>query len=170
MNTMTYTDFGKRNDASGHNRSDHRDPPFAVQVLSIIAFGIFSIVGISLAFATFWLAGLVLAVLIAWTWAGSRTFGGRRHWKHAQAHHTMGELAPTVSNVRSSGNASFDGYRADMLKRLEQESRDFEGFLTRLREARDAMEFDKFMDDRASKARDATPPENDDIRAKSTGY
>ena len=46
-------------------------------------------------------------------------------------------------------NASFDAYRADMLRRLEQEQGEFDGFLDRLRAAKDQAEFDKFVDERA---------------------
>ena len=51
--------------------------------------------------------------------------------------------------LRPSGNASFDAYRAEMLNRLEQEQVKFEGFLERLRDAKDQSEFDRFMDARA---------------------
>lgn len=53
---------------------------------------------------------------------------------------------------RSSGNLAFDNYRAETLQRLEQEQEAFEGFMTRLREARDKQEFDRFMEDRARTA------------------
>ena len=55
--------------------------------------------------------------------------------------------------MRPSGNAAFDTYKADTLRRLEDEQRAFEDFLTRLREAKDKAEFDQFMDERARKAR-----------------
>jgi hypothetical protein len=44
-----------------------------------------------------------------------------------------------------------------MLRRLDEENRDFVAFVARLREARDEMEFDRFMDDRAAIARDVSP-------------
>lgn len=49
---------------------------------------------------------------------------------------------------RSSGNTAFDAYRAETLKRLEDEHEEFMAFLTRLREARDRAEFEQFMSDR----------------------
>ena len=49
---------------------------------------------------------------------------------------------------RSSGNSAFDAYRAETLKRLEDEHQEFMAFLTRLREARDRAEFEQFMSDR----------------------
>jgi hypothetical protein len=45
----------------------------------------------------------------------------------------------------SSGNAAFDDYRAETLKRLEDEQQEFGGFLDRLRRAKDKAEFDQFM-------------------------
>ena len=49
---------------------------------------------------------------------------------------------------RSTGNAAFDAYRAETLERLEREQADFDAFVTRLREARDRDEFEKFMTER----------------------
>jgi hypothetical protein len=54
---------------------------------------------------------------------------------------------------RMTGNAVFDAYKADTLRRLEEEQEAFEAFLQRLRDAKDKAEFDQFMDDRAKSAR-----------------
>ena len=48
----------------------------------------------------------------------------------------------------SSGNAAFDEYRAETLRRLEDEQREFKDFLDRLRVAKDRAEFDQFMTQR----------------------
>jgi hypothetical protein len=48
----------------------------------------------------------------------------------------------------TSGNAAFDEYRAETLKRLEDEQKEFKGFLDQLRVAKDRAEFDAFMNDR----------------------
>ena len=48
----------------------------------------------------------------------------------------------------SSGNSAFDDYRAETLKRLEDEQREFKDFLGRLRFAKDRAEFDQFMAER----------------------
>lgn len=61
-------------------------------------------------------------------------------------------LRTGVSAMRPSGNSAFDAYKADTLRRLEDEQHQFEAFLERLREAKDKAEFDQFMKDRASKA------------------
>jgi hypothetical protein len=45
----------------------------------------------------------------------------------------------------TSGNQTFDEYRAETLRRLEQEQRDFQEFLARLLQAKDKAEFDDFM-------------------------
>jgi hypothetical protein len=50
----------------------------------------------------------------------------------------------------SSGNAAFDAYKSETLRRLEEEQDNFEAFLKRLRDAKDKAEFDQFMNDRAS--------------------
>ena len=59
------------------------------------------------------------------------------------------------SHVRSSGNAAFDAYKADMIRRLQDEQEAFEAFLQRLRDAKDKSEFDSFMADRAKAATQA---------------
>jgi|GEM_PF-362106 len=134
--------------------SDGHNPPLPVQILSIIGFGVFSIVGVALAFDAHWIAGLVVAAIITSTWAGNRTFGGKGFSKKARAQ-KVASVVPNIATKTTSGNASFDAYREDMLARLEQESRDFDAFLARLREARDSSEFDQFMKDRVAAAKHA---------------
>ncbi len=58
----------------------------------------------------------------------------------------------------SSGNAAFDEYRQETLRRLEEEQRDFRSFLERLRQAKDKAEFDQFMADRRSRAAGSSEP------------
>jgi Protein of unknown function (DUF2852) len=55
-----------------------------------------------------------------------------------------------------SGNHAFDEYRAETLRRLEDEQREFLEFLDRLRHAKDKAEFDQFMAERRA-YRDAPP-------------
>lgn len=69
----------------------------------------------------------------------------RRHGRHWHGH---------GYDMPSSGNSAFDAYKADTLKRLEEEQEAFSAFLQRLRDAKDKQEFDAFMDDRARAARD----------------
>jgi hypothetical protein len=56
-----------------------------------------------------------------------------------------------VEDEDGSGNSAFDAYKADTLRRLEEEQDAFEAFLQRLRDAKDKAEFDQFMDDRAAR-------------------
>jgi hypothetical protein len=72
-------------------------------------------------------------------WAAWKDFwggGGRR----AQA--AQPEPQPQQP---TSGNRAFDEYRAETLRRLEEEQKDFGAFLDRLRFAKDKAEFDQFM-------------------------
>ena len=57
----------------------------------------------------------------------------------------------------SSGNHAFDEYRAETLRRLEDEQKEFASFLDRLRFAKDKAEFDQFMAERRN--RPPAPPE-----------
>src|SRR5258708_32639810 len=52
---------------------------------------------------------------------------------------------------RSSGNRAFDEYREETLRRLEEEQREFQDFLARLRMAKDKAEFDQFMAERRTR-------------------
>ena len=61
----------------------------------------------------------------------------------------------------SSGNRAFDEYRAETLRRLEDEQREFHDFLGRLRMARDKAEFDQFMNDRRNNPPANTPAQPD---------
>ncbi len=58
----------------------------------------------------------------------------------------------------SSGNRAFDEYRAETLRRLEDEQREFKDFLERLRFAKDKTEFDAFMAERRNRPAPETPP------------
>ena len=55
-------------------------------------------------------------------------------------------------HLSSTGNRAFDEYRAEALRRLEDEQKEFTEFLDRLRKARDQNEFDQFMAERRNRA------------------
>lgn len=57
---------------------------------------------------------------------------------------------------RATGNAAFDTYKDETLRRLEEEQTNFEEFLERLREAKDKAEFDQFMDERGGQRKSDT--------------
>jgi hypothetical protein len=124
-----------------------------------------------LGFMVWWPLGLaVLAFLIG----SGRMACGRNgsHWEHK-----MTRLQDKMDRVRdkmdrfgsgggwwgqppSSGNHAFDEYRAETLRRLEEEQREFREFLERLRFARDRAEFDQFMAERRNRpAPEAQPPQ-----------
>ena len=97
-----------------------------------------------LGFIFFWPVGLALLAYMIW---GKRMFGKSCNRSHRNRHRGW-------AGSPSSGNAAFDAYKSDMLKRLEDEQSAFTEFLKRLREAKDKAEFDQFMDDRARRRAD----------------
>ncbi|MCK0166466.1 DUF2852 domain-containing protein [Jannaschia sp. S6380] len=97
-----------------------------------------------LGFIFFWPVGLALLAYMIWS---------KRMFKGAAC--TSRRMAP--ARFRSTGNMAFDSYKADMLRRLEDEQEAFESFLNRLREAKDKAEFDQFMEDRAKRDKDDGP-------------
>lgn len=121
-------------------------PHLVIQILGQLFFGVFAIVATVMAFEAFWLAGVFVAIVIATAGFG-RSLGFRpsrksRGWARTECRE---EAAPP----KSSGNAAFDAYRLEVLKRLEEEQKSFVSFLDRLRDAKDKSEFDSFMEDRA---------------------
>ena len=52
---------------------------------------------------------------------------------------------------RPSGNRAFDEYRHQTVERLEEEQRECQEFLARLRMAKDKAEFDQFMAERRTR-------------------
>ena len=125
-----------------------------------------------LGFMVWWPLGLAaLAFLI-----GSGRMSCSRNGSHWE--HKMGRLQDKMERVRekmdrqmgggggggnwwgrspSSGNQAFDEYKADTLKRLEDEQREFREFLQRLRFARDRAEFDQFMAERRNRPDQEAP-------------
>lgn len=96
-----------------------------------------------LGFIVWWPIGLgVLAYLI---WSGRMGCGNRNSWRS----YFKEEAQRFQSGFGSTGNRAFDAYREETLKRLEEEAKEFQAFLKRLRDAKDKAEFDQFMDDRA---------------------
>ena len=94
-------------------------------------------------FIFFWPVGLALLAYMIWS---KRMFTSSSCRNRAQNWRT------TSNALRPTGNSAFDAYKADTLRRLEDEQDKFEAFLERLRDAKDKAEFDQFMDERAKKA------------------
>jgi hypothetical protein len=105
---------------------------------------------IILGFVYWWPVGLAtLAFLI-----GS---GRMSSWKKGSLSRWSGGMdqmrsAGTWWQPSRSGNQAFDDYRTETLQRLEEEQREFQEFLRRLRAAKDKQEFDQFMDERRGRS------------------
>lgn len=100
-----------------------------------------------LGFWVFWPVGLAVLAYLAWT-GRLKTMAGSamgRAGTPGQWFNLRAEGRPAGS---PSGNKAFDDYRAETLRRLEEEQREFVDYLERLRRARDKAEFDGFMADR----------------------
>lgn len=91
-----------------------------------------------------WIGATLLGLLFVWPiglfilgymiWSERMPLG---NWKKSRI--------PARGNT---GNAAFDEYRRDTLRRLEEERDAFVGFLERLRASKDRAEFDQFMNER----------------------
>lgn len=94
------------------------------------------IVAVVIGFVLFWPLGLALLFYTIWSNRMSCNSWGRRAHRHNGS-----AAAPT-------GNAAFDAYRTETLKRLEEEREAFTSFLDQLRAAKDQAEFEQFMNSR----------------------
>ncbi|MEL6912990.1 MAG: DUF2852 domain-containing protein [Pseudomonadota bacterium] len=128
-------------------------PPRA-HILSILLFGLFAmpVSIVAIVHSTFF--GIVLTAFLGVVWL--RLSGIETGTPVDEALGVLGPKAEPGTPIHSSGNASFDAYRAELLQRLEKEQMAFDGFLDRLRAAKDKTEFDDFMEARAQAARSAS--------------
>ncbi|QOL80349.1 DUF2852 domain-containing protein [Pseudooceanicola spongiae] len=110
-----------------------------------------------LGFVFFWPVGLAILFYMIW---GKKMFGKScRHSRYNDMRRTG------FAAMKSSGNTAFDAYKTETLQRLEEEQNSFEGFLERLRAAKDKAEFDQFMEDRSRKASAERDNANQDANA-----
>ena len=126
------------------------------------------IIATILGFIFAWPVGLALLVYMIWSkrmftrsCANKSDQGGP--WSRAHSHMGHG------THMRSSGNAAFDAYKAETIRRLQEEQDAFEAFLQRLRDAKDKSEFDHFMEDRARANAAAVPATTAEAGAAKTG-
>jgi hypothetical protein len=120
-----------------------------------------------LGFFAWWPVGLaILAYIIGSGRMGCSHYDGTDRWQRK-----MERLQEKLDRVRArsgwssdgwgwqrpSGNRAFDEYRAETLRRLEEEQREFRDFLDRLRHARDKVEFDQFMAERRNRPQQQGP-------------
>ncbi len=107
-----------------------------------------------LGFIIFWPLGLAVLGYILW----GEKFGGSAEKAQHYWNKGCGYMRNTTKQAgfgrdfSSSGNAAFDDYRADQLKRLEEERARldaeidaFHEYMANLRKAKDREEFDRFM-------------------------
>jgi hypothetical protein len=92
-----------------------------------------------LGFILFWPLGLGILFYMIW----SKRMNCRG-WKRDR-----NERLAAMNARGGTGNAAFDAYREETLRRLEEERDAFLSFLTELRAAKDRAEFDQFMARRA---------------------
>ncbi len=121
-------------------------------------------------FVIFWPIGLAILAYMIWSGRmGCRQHGYGREMKNewraykadwrARKHELREMWRQERDRYRAatspSGNSAFDDYKAETLRRLEEEQAEFNEFLDNLRKARDKAEFDQFMASR----RDVVDPE-----------
>ena len=112
-----------------------------------------------LSFILFWPVGLAVLAFLIWSGRmGCGRAGDMSRWQQRMTDRWDNKMQRWGRDFRggfqSSGNAAFDDYREDTLRRLEEEQREFREFLERLRKAKDKEEFDQFMADRRSRPAD----------------
>jgi hypothetical protein len=119
------------------------------------------IAAVILGFVVFWPVGLATLAFLIWSGrmgcsskrAGFAGFEGMGAFRRGSFGRGWGSNAGPFQ--RTSGNSAFDEYRNETLKRLEEEEREFQDFLEKLRAAKDKSEFDQFMADRRGRSTQA---------------
>jgi hypothetical protein len=99
-------------------------------------------------FIIWWPVGLALLFVAIWNKRVGRFMFGRDRGTQGFDGCAGRKDGAGMRGSRPSGNQAFDEYRADTLRRLEEEQGEFAQFLDRLRFAKDKAEFDQFMAER----------------------
>ena len=116
-----------------------------------------------------------LALMLLGFWLGSRRMACWAHGNGERWQRRMQRMQRRMERMQaaaerwgggehgvSSGNRAFAEYRAETLRRLEEEQREFKEFLDRLRHAKDKAEFDEFMSERRRRS-DNTGPQTAEL-------
>lgn len=125
-----------------------------------------------LGFVLFWPIGLAILGYMIWSgrmgcWKHGRTGRNAGRWhNHHKANWRCGRKD---RNETTETNSAFEHYRAETLKRLEDEEREFQDYLVRLREAKDKEEFDRFMTELKSRPAPSAGDEHSGDRAADPG-
>lgn len=117
-------------------------------------------------FVIFWPLGL-LALFLKWKngemWRGASE--SKAPWEGFKKPDFAAWQSKASYGFTSSGNAAFDDYKRETLKRLdeerrklEEEQKSFRDFVERVRRAKDQEEFDRFMSERRTVSE--APPSN----------
>jgi hypothetical protein len=161
---MTYTasaTIDQAQDAGAHSTHRSRGCGWGKARWSALEVG--AMVG---GFIVFWPLGL-LALFLKWKngemWKGaSEGWAPWSTWKKPDMQQFSQWKQGFSGGFASSGNAAFDEYKSQQLKRLEEERRKLEeeqkafgAYLERLRRAKDQDEFDRFMAERNAPAPEA---------------
>ena len=137
----------------------------------------FTVLAMILGFIVFWPLGLAVLAYVLWgerfgfsgeradRWLNrQRMWGGWCQNRRARAYDRRHPF--DFARGPSSGNAAFDEYRAEQMRRLDEERRrldeeinEFHDYLRNLNMARDREEFDRFMRERHNRqSTSQTPP------------
>ncbi|MCC5621575.1 DUF2852 domain-containing protein [Nostoc sp. CHAB 5715] len=137
-----------------------------------------------LGFILFWPLGLAMLAYIIW----GEKFGGSpekaqayfnkgKAWCTSNKHQHRGWNNNRSYGMSSSGNAAFDDYRAEQLKRLEEERARldaeidaFHEYMANLNKAKDREEFDRFMNERRGSRQGYTEPKPDNGDQNNNGW
>jgi ABC-type multidrug transport system fused ATPase/permease subunit len=143
------------------------DMPIAAR---IDQFGVLAWIALMvLGFVIWWPLGLITLGFILATgrfWSGNMGYGrcaDRGEYKMQKLQWKMDRMRSRMMGrhgydfAPTSGNRAFDEYRSETLRRLEDEQREFQEFLDRLRFAKDKTEFDEFMAERKSRPEPEAP-------------
>ncbi len=112
------------------------------------------------AFWLFWPLGVATLAYLAWTGRLAGVAGSRMGTGPGQWFNLRGDEKRAGS---PSGNKAFDDYRAETIRRLEEEQREFRDYLERLRRARDKSEFDGFMAERRRTGTSREPGQTEQV-------
>lgn len=103
-------------------------------------------------FIIFWPVGLAILAYLLWSGRmGCTRTGEMSRWQARMAERFERKMDRWGMQARAyptTGNRAFDEYRADTLRRLEEEAAEFQAYLERLRLAKDRAEFEQFMAER----------------------
>jgi hypothetical protein len=130
-------DRGDQRDRTWCGPGAHRMHPAGLILLTVLGFMLW------------WPLGLAMLGFMLWNKSMGWGHGGE-HWQR-KMERMRDRFGGGFGYTPSSGNRAFDDYRADTLRRLEEEQREFRDFLERLRAAKDKSEFDQFMAERRNR-------------------